>query len=118
MADLENLFKEDEDGATHIQVQINGGIPAGFVAMVIFNCPLTEVEGSIHPAFKLSAVQAMEVGCNLIHMAKLAGQYRPIAESEEDRCTTLTKAGQCVLKRGHDGNHGVIDESQEDRKSS
>lgn len=107
------------DSGTQVQIQIGGQLPLGMVALVIKNCPLLIMPSddgeheSAHPAFKLTARQSMEMGMNLIHFAKVAEQQavaaRRMAETEAERCTTLTDRGQCVLVREHHGNHATIE---------
>lgn len=104
----------EEDGQLQVQVQFGGPIQLGHVVVVLLNCPIEPYGDSLLPAFKMKAREAMELGMNLIHMAKWAEQQElttrqqfPIADSEVDRCGELTKDGQCILKRGHECRHLV-----------
>ncbi len=74
-----------------LNIQIMTGLPVcapGYVALVIHNCPTImtqDSEGNLIPVpgIRLCARQAMEVGMNLIHIAKLSEQYAAQASSAE-----------------------------------
>lgn len=72
---------------TPVQIQVFTGTPnigPGYVALVILNCPITPIQipaidgvagnfdETIVPAIKISARQAMEIGMNMIYIAKLS----------------------------------------------
>ena len=66
-----------------INIQILTGEPvsAGHVAIVIYNCPtvmLRREDGELVPVpgVQLTARKAMEIGMNLIHIAKLAEEFQ------------------------------------------
>lgn len=48
-------------------------VKMGNVGIIIYNCPISDIgQGYLGPAIQLSAQQAMEVGMNLIYIAKVA----------------------------------------------
>lgn len=73
------------------QLRIYTGHPitdTGQVALVIFNCQtiMASCDGEVYPipGIKMSAREAMEVGMNLIHIAKLAESFKQQEEIQHE----------------------------------
>jgi hypothetical protein len=74
--------------SSNVNIQIMTGAPTielGHVALIIHNCPIIMIQNpnatedspdsTPVPGVKLTARQAMEIGMNLIHIAKIAEEF-------------------------------------------
>lgn len=105
---------EEKQSQLQFQVLFGGNIPLGHVAVALFNCPITEVDGQLAPAFKLEYTTAIRIAVEIIHAAKMAERIAaqaalPVAKEGDERCPVETHQGQCILKAGHECNHAVYD---------
>lgn len=90
-----------------VQMQFGGSVPLGYVAVIIKNCPISQIgNDTLAPCFKLEARVAMEIGMQFIHMAKLAEQSaNSVANADAEPCRFNTQLGPCQLPVGHSGSH-------------
>lgn len=70
------------------------------VALIINNCPLFEQDGVIKPGLKLDPKLAIEIGQNLIYIAKVAeeGQLSPAYDNPHNPASYLADAAFAVWR--------------------
>lgn len=81
---MDKMNTPETPAEVQIQAYTAPELGRAHVGVVINNCPLIEVDGGLKPGFKMCARQAMEVGMNLIYLAKLAESMLPGGQGSKE----------------------------------